>query len=194
MALLMQHWVCLQAEQALDAELASNVQADGASPMEEDVLPEAACPEILSTDDQANVTVTVVSETSTKAGLKRKQRDSSTHKLPRCVLDGLWPAGQQDCFAASALASFESADIMQGPNCLAQPQNSLKLLPDCIHSHFVVMIRDTCMCAGQEENLSNGKLGSQMEHERLWSFVVNGVLVDQASQLPLYDFFLCCSL
>ncbi len=50
------------------------------------------------------------------------------------------------------------------------------------------------MCAGQEENLSKGKLGSQMEHERPWSlihgFVVDCVLVNQASQLPLYGFFL----
>jgi len=45
-----QHWVCLQAEQALDAEVAIDVQDHGASPMEEDVLPEAACPEIFSTD------------------------------------------------------------------------------------------------------------------------------------------------
>jgi len=93
-----QHWVCLQAEQAIDAELAIDVQDDGASPMEEDVLPEAACPEILSTDDQADDTVTVVSEASTKGGHKRKQQHSSTNKLPRCVLDVLWPAGQLDCF------------------------------------------------------------------------------------------------
>ncbi|DBB11468.1 TPA: hypothetical protein ACH3X3_006877 [Trebouxia sp. C0006] len=72
-----------EAEQAIDAELAIDVQDDGASPMEEDVLPEAACPEILSTEGQADDTVTVVSETSTKTGLKRKQQHSSTHKLPR---------------------------------------------------------------------------------------------------------------
>ena len=56
------------------------------------------------------------------------------------------------------------------------------------------MIKDTCMCAGQEGNLSNGKLGSQMEHERLWSFIVDGVLVNQASQLPVHGFFQCRSL
>ena len=99
----MQHWVCLQAEQAIDAELAIDVQDDGASPMEEDVLPEAACPEILSTEGQADDTVTVVSETSTKTGLKRKQQHSSTHKLPRYVLDSSWPAGQLDCFCCTCI-------------------------------------------------------------------------------------------
>ncbi len=94
----MQHWVCLQAEQALDAELAINVQDDGASPMAEDIMPEAACLGTLPADDRADDTVIVVSEASTKGGHKRKQQHSSTNKLPRCVLDGLWPAGQLDCF------------------------------------------------------------------------------------------------
>ena len=51
------------------------------------------------------------------------------------------------------------------------------------------------MCAGQEENLSKGNSGSQMEHERPWSlrhgFVIDCLIVNQASSLPLYGFFLC---
>lgn len=60
-----------------------------------------------------------------------------------------------------------------------------------IHT-FVAMTTDTCMYAGQEENLSRGKLGSQMQHERPWSLtygcVVCCVLVHQ---LPFHGFFLC---
>lgn len=72
-----------EAEQALDAELAIHVQDDGASPMEADILPEAACLGTLPADDRADHTVIVVSEASTKGGHKRKQQHSSTHKLPR---------------------------------------------------------------------------------------------------------------
>ena len=54
------------------------------------------------------------------------------------------------------------------------------------------MIRDTGMCAGQEENLSKGKLGSQMEHERPWSWthgcIVSCVLVNQGSRLFVASF------
>ncbi len=107
----MQYWVCLQAEQALVAELATDVQDDGASPMEQDVLPEAACPEILSTDAQANDTVTVVSETSTKAGHKRKQQHSSTNKLPRCVPDSLWAFRQLDCFCCIGHPQIYGHDV-----------------------------------------------------------------------------------
>jgi len=131
-----QHWVCLQAEQALDAELAIDVLDDGASPMEEDVLPEAACPGTLPADDRADDTVTVISEASTKAGHKRKQQHSSTTKLPRCVLDGFWAARLHLLHLHWLLATFSSTDMMSGSNCSVQPQNSLKLLPDNDHSNF----------------------------------------------------------
>ena len=139
----MQHWVCLQAEQALDAELAIHVQDDGASPMEADILPEAACLGTLPADDRADHTVIVVSEASTKGGHKRKQQHSSTHKLPRCVLDGSWPArllllhlhwppssSQKCCKVQTAQYSFRTAW-----NCC---------LIVIIHT-VVSMIRDTCV-------------------------------------------------
>ena len=103
----MQHWVCLQAEQALDAELDIDVQDDGVSLMEEDVLPEAACPSTLPADDRADATVTVVSEAPPKGGHKRKQQHSSTNKLPRCVLDCLWAVRQLDCFCCICVGHLQ---------------------------------------------------------------------------------------
>ncbi|DBA89088.1 hypothetical protein WJX77_002600 [Trebouxia sp. C0004] len=72
-----------EAEQALDAELAIDVQDDGASLMEGDVLPEAACPGTLPAGDRADDAVNLASEATTKGGHKRKQQHSSTNKLPR---------------------------------------------------------------------------------------------------------------
>ena len=83
----------------------------------------------------------------------------------------------QTASAASALAAFKFTEMLQGPNCSVQLQNSLELLPDCDHSHFCFHDKGH-LCAGQEENLSKGRLGSQMEHERPRSLT--------------HGFFVCC--
>lgn len=75
-----------EADQDADVELSHNVQDDSASPMEEDTLPDAACPVISPNQVQLSPDHTdaaLAAEAVSKAGRKRKQQDSSTHQLPR---------------------------------------------------------------------------------------------------------------
>ena len=79
----------LQADQDADVELSHNVQDDSALPMEEDTLPDAACPVISPNQVQTSLDhadAVLAAEAASKPGRKRKQQDSSMHQLPRCVL------------------------------------------------------------------------------------------------------------
>lgn len=79
----------LQADQDADVEPSHNVQDDSALPMEEDTLPDAACPVISSDQVQLSpdhVDLVLAAEAASTAGRKRKQQDSSMHQLPRCVV------------------------------------------------------------------------------------------------------------
>lgn len=75
-----------EADQDADVEPSHNVQDDSALPMEEDTLPDAACPVISSDQVQLSpdhVDLVLAAEAASTAGRKRKQQDSSMHQLPR---------------------------------------------------------------------------------------------------------------
>lgn len=57
--------------------------------MEEDAVPDAACPVISPNQVQLSpdhADVVLAAEAASTAGRKRKQQDSSMHQLPRCVV------------------------------------------------------------------------------------------------------------